>query len=289
MAVGGGGLAMEPGDALLDGFMLSLARRERPRICFLGTASGDSERYVASFYRACVDHDCCPTDLALFNRKVVDLRRYLLEQDVDLRRRRQHRVAAGGVARARPRRRAARGARRRRRAGRRERRHELLVRGLDHRLLRRRHSSRSTTAWASWPAARARTTTARAQRRPLYHRLVAAGFPSGWAADDGAALHFDAAVGWWRSSRRGRALAATASSAGPTAPPSSSRCPRATCGDAPTRRLMPPRGRLTHGGRGKRRGSRGPGETREDGGIARVTFPQSPTGPRSRAAPSSAS
>jgi dipeptidase E len=31
-----------------------------------------------------------------------------------------------------------------------------------------------------------------AQRRPLYHRLVAAGFPSGWAADDGAALHFDA-------------------------------------------------------------------------------------------------
>jgi dipeptidase E len=31
-----------------------------------------------------------------------------------------------------------------------------------------------------------------AQRRPLYHRLVAAGFPSGYAADDGAALHFDA-------------------------------------------------------------------------------------------------
>jgi len=30
------------------------------------------------------------------------------------------------------------------------------------------------------------------QRRPLYHRLVAAGFPSGWAADDGTALRYDA-------------------------------------------------------------------------------------------------
>ena len=34
---------------------------------------------------------------------------------------------------------------------------------------------------------------AEAQRRPLYHRLVAAGFPAGYAADDGVALHFAAA------------------------------------------------------------------------------------------------
>ena len=27
-------------------------------------------------------------------------------------------------------------------------------------------------------------------RRPIYHRLVAAGFPAGFAADDGVALHF---------------------------------------------------------------------------------------------------
>ena len=30
----------------------------------------------------------------------------------------------------------------------------------------------------------------RAHRRPIYHRLVAAGFPAGYAADDGVALHF---------------------------------------------------------------------------------------------------
>jgi len=29
-----------------------------------------------------------------------------------------------------------------------------------------------------------------AERRPTYHRLVSQGFPGGFAADDGAALHF---------------------------------------------------------------------------------------------------
>ena len=28
------------------------------------------------------------------------------------------------------------------------------------------------------------------QRRPLYHRLIAEGFPPGYAVDDGAAIHF---------------------------------------------------------------------------------------------------
>src|SRR5215217_878777 len=31
------------------------------------------------------------------------------------------------------------------------------------------------------------------RRRPRYHELVAGGFPGGWAADDGVALHFE---GW---------------------------------------------------------------------------------------------
>lgn len=82
VAIGGGGLAMGPGDELLDAFVLSLALRDRPRICFLGTASGDSERSVASFYRAFAAHDCQPTDLSLFDRTVVDLRTFVLEQDV---------------------------------------------------------------------------------------------------------------------------------------------------------------------------------------------------------------
>jgi peptidase E len=192
VAVGGGGLAMEPGDELLDGFMLSLARRERPRACFLGTASGDSERYLANFYRAFAEHDCRPTDLALFDRKVGDLRRFVLEQDLIY-------VGGGNTV-------------------------SLLAVWRAHRLDAALREALENGAVLCGVSAgmncwfQASTTDsfgpdieplndglgfvagsacphydAEAQRRPLYHRLVAAGFPSGWAADDGAALHFDAA------------------------------------------------------------------------------------------------
>ena len=73
---------MEPENPLLDRFVLSLARSARPRVCFVPTASGDAEAYVASFYRAFSAFDCAPTDLQLFARTVGDLRAFVLEQDV---------------------------------------------------------------------------------------------------------------------------------------------------------------------------------------------------------------
>jgi dipeptidase E len=51
---------MEPGNQLLDEFVLSLARSSPPRICFLPTASGDSEGYMARFYRAFSQLRCRP-------------------------------------------------------------------------------------------------------------------------------------------------------------------------------------------------------------------------------------
>ena len=62
--------------------MLSLASKPRPRICFLPTAGGDTDSYVATFYRAFSPRECQPSDLALFRRTVVDLGAFLLEQDV---------------------------------------------------------------------------------------------------------------------------------------------------------------------------------------------------------------
>ena len=83
VAMGGGGFSMEPENPALDAFVLSLARTsERPRVCFVPTASGDSERYVRDFYRAFAAHDCRPADLALFERTQPDLRGFLLAQDV---------------------------------------------------------------------------------------------------------------------------------------------------------------------------------------------------------------
>jgi len=53
VAMGGGGFSMEPRNPRLDDFVLSLARRKRrPRICFVGTASGDSDTYITRFHAA---------------------------------------------------------------------------------------------------------------------------------------------------------------------------------------------------------------------------------------------
>jgi peptidase E len=83
--MGGGGFSMEPDNLLLDDHVLSLARqlrgRERPRVCFLGTASGDAEGYVANFYAAFARRSEA-THLGLFDRKVGDVESFLLDQDV---------------------------------------------------------------------------------------------------------------------------------------------------------------------------------------------------------------
>ena len=80
--MGGGGFSMEPGNPLLDEFVLSLARSPRPRVCFLPTASGDADSYTVRFYRAFATLDCQLDDLRLFNREVLDLESYIRGQDV---------------------------------------------------------------------------------------------------------------------------------------------------------------------------------------------------------------
>ncbi len=52
VAMGGGGFSMEPEDSLLNDYILGLARRERPKICFIPTASGDSDKYIVRFYES---------------------------------------------------------------------------------------------------------------------------------------------------------------------------------------------------------------------------------------------
>jgi peptidase E len=189
VAMGGGGFSEDPENPLLDGFVLGLARRETPRVCFLPTASGDADGYVARFYRAFVDHDCYPSDLALFDRQVGDLRRFVLEQDVIY-------VGGGNTA-------------------------SLLAvwraHGLDV-ILREALDEGAVLCGVSagmncWFEASVTDSFGPAlaplddglglvegsacphydgepQRRPVYHRLVAAGFPAGYAADNGVALHF---------------------------------------------------------------------------------------------------
>jgi dipeptidase E len=191
VAMGGGGFSMEPDNPLLDEFVLSLARSSRPRVCFLPTASGDADSYLARFYRAFAAFNCRPAELRLFNRDVLDLESFVLAQDVIY-------VGGGNTA-------------------------NLLAiwraHGLD-RVLRRAWEdgvvlcgpSAGMNCWFSqsvtdsFGAARLAPLhdglgllsgsccphyDGEAQRRPTFHELIAAGkLTDGWAADDGAALVF---------------------------------------------------------------------------------------------------
>lgn len=86
VAFGGGGFSMEAGNPLLDDYVLELARRrrERPRVCFVPTASGDADHYIVRFYRAFSGSDCDPSHVSLFrrDRSGVDLLDHLLGQDL---------------------------------------------------------------------------------------------------------------------------------------------------------------------------------------------------------------
>ena len=192
VAMGGATLRLREYDPRMGAFVLSLARRARPRVCFVGTASGDSPEYVANFYRVFSAHDCEPSDLGLFERTVADLRAFVLAQDV---------VYVGGGNTA-----------------------SLLavwrMHGLDA-VLREAWeegivlcgSSAGMNCWfeasttdsfdltelaglrdglALLPGSACPHYDGEDQRRPLYRRLVAEeGFPAGFAADDAAALVFE--------------------------------------------------------------------------------------------------
>jgi peptidase E len=80
--MGGGGFSEEPDNPALDRYVLGLVERERPRVCFLGTASGDAQSYLDRFYGAFLALDCRPTHLSLFKPSTADFRSFLLDQDV---------------------------------------------------------------------------------------------------------------------------------------------------------------------------------------------------------------
>jgi peptidase E len=84
VAFGGGGFSMECGNTLLDDHLLSLTGVERPRVCFLPTASGDADHYIVRFYRAFAASRCEPSHISLFRREtgVGDPRAHLLAQDL---------------------------------------------------------------------------------------------------------------------------------------------------------------------------------------------------------------
>ncbi|MCC5668874.1 peptidase E [Nostoc sp. CHAB 5784] len=81
-AMGGGGFSMEPKNSLLDKYILGLVNKQKPRVCFVPTASGDFDRYIVEFYSAFGKLSCTPSHLSLFNPPTTDLKAFVLEQNI---------------------------------------------------------------------------------------------------------------------------------------------------------------------------------------------------------------
>jgi len=75
---------MESGNPLLDDYVLGLSDSRRPKVCFLPSASGDADHYIVRFYRAFPAERCEASHISLFRREQgpEDLRAHLLEQDL---------------------------------------------------------------------------------------------------------------------------------------------------------------------------------------------------------------
>ena len=82
IALGGGGFSMEPDNPMLDLYILAQAKKLKPRICFIPTASGDSDNYISRYYNFFNQQHCEPSHLSLFNPPTRDLERFILEKDI---------------------------------------------------------------------------------------------------------------------------------------------------------------------------------------------------------------
>ena len=87
LALGGHEFSSRPPDRAVCELLLRLAAErggQRPRICILPTASGDTSEQIASFYSAFGERPCEPSEVSLFRlgRRPLALRDHLLSQDL---------------------------------------------------------------------------------------------------------------------------------------------------------------------------------------------------------------
>ncbi|HEX4747856.1 MAG TPA: peptidase E [Gaiellaceae bacterium] len=187
VAMGGGGFRSDRQSAL-DDFVVSLSAARRPRICLLPTPGGDSDGTIAAFFEAFAARDCEPSCVRLFAVPDRPVER-IAEADVVY-------VSGGNTANA------------------------LAVwrlHGIDAALREAWQRgavlggmSAGANCWFECcvtdsfaagldplhdglgllPGSFCPHYDGEELRRPVYRALVDAGFPAGYAADDGAAFHF---------------------------------------------------------------------------------------------------
>ena len=72
---------MEPDNGLLDKYILDLVPKERPKICFMGTASHDGKEYLDMFYNFFKNQQCEPSHLSLTDPP-GDIEAFIMDKDI---------------------------------------------------------------------------------------------------------------------------------------------------------------------------------------------------------------
>ena len=80
IAIGGGGFGANPGQGVIENYILKQTKKKNPRICFIPTATGDNEAYKVNFYSTFTNLNCYPSHLDFFKR-TPDLNELILNQD----------------------------------------------------------------------------------------------------------------------------------------------------------------------------------------------------------------
>ena len=84
LAIGGMALPADLDNLRLVKYFLEQTRKRKPRVLYIGTATGDSDMGRLRFYAAFSQFDCTPSHLSLFTRTPRDLASCVLERDAIL-------------------------------------------------------------------------------------------------------------------------------------------------------------------------------------------------------------
>ncbi len=81
VAIGGGGFGRNISSCLIEKYLLKLSGKQRPKICFLPTATGDDDTYIVRFYSIFARLDCLPSHINFFKR-TTDIHSHIMNQDL---------------------------------------------------------------------------------------------------------------------------------------------------------------------------------------------------------------
>jgi dipeptidase E len=84
ITLGGGGFSDDPGNPILDLYILAQSGKDKPKICFLPTASNDADDYIEKFYNAYSKLPAVPAHLSLTKGKTnaSKLESFILSHDI---------------------------------------------------------------------------------------------------------------------------------------------------------------------------------------------------------------